>query len=134
MIGLYITINSFLVSSSFCCLLMTFASCLDPDQDQHFVSPDLEATHLTLWSVSETIFGRKKLIKKIGVIFHDFFLSSADFYQNLLFQRNSFRNTIRMANSLDPDQAQDSVGPDLGPYCLQRSAADSKIRGWQAES
>ena len=31
-----------------------------------------------------------------------------------------------MSNSLDPDQAQHSVGPDLGSNCLQRSAADDK--------
>ena len=37
-------------------------------------------------------------------------LSSAD-----CFQRNSFRNTTTVSNSLDPDQARPSVGPDLGP-------------------
>ena len=31
-----------------------------------------------------------------------------------------------VSNSLDPDQAQHSVGPDLGSNCLQRSAADDK--------
>ena len=29
-----------------------------------------------------------------------------------------------MSNSLDPDQAQHCVGPDLGPNCLQRLSAD----------
>ena len=29
-----------------------------------------------------------------------------------------------MSNSLDPDQAQHFVGPDLGPNCLQRLSAD----------
>ena len=29
-----------------------------------------------------------------------------------------------MSNSLDPDQAQHFVGPDLGPNCLQTLAAD----------
>ena len=28
-----------------------------------------------------------------------------------------------MSNSLDPDQAQQNVGPDLGPNCLQRFPA-----------
>ena len=46
------------------------------------------------------------------------FLSSADFFQNQLFFKNSFRNTIRVSNSLDPDQARHFVGPDLGPNCL----------------
>ena len=29
-----------------------------------------------------------------------------------------------MSNSLDADQARHSVGPDLGPNCLQRLSAD----------
>ena len=34
-----------------------------------------------------------------------------------------------MSNGLDPDQDQDghSVGPDLGPNCLQRLSADKKV-------
>ena len=37
------------------------------------------------------------------------------------------RNTIRVSNSLDLDQARHSVGPHLGQNCLQRSPADDKI-------
>ena len=33
------------------------------------------------------------------------FLSAADVFQNKLL-KNSFRNTIRISNSLDPDQAR----------------------------
>ena len=33
-----------------------------------------------------------------------------------------------MSNSLDQDQDQHSVGPDLGPNCLQRKSADDKSR------
>ena len=36
-----------------------------------------------------------------------------------------FFNTIRVSNSLDPDQARHFVGPDLGPNCLQRLSADN---------
>ena len=36
------------------------------------------------------------------------------------FFENSFRNTIRLSNSLKPDQARCYVGPDLGLNCLQR--------------
>ena len=36
----------------------------------------------------------------------------------------NFFNTIRVSNSLDPDQARRFVGPDLGPNCLQRLSAD----------
>ena len=32
-----------------------------------------------------------------------------------------------MSNSLDPDQDESSVGPDLGPNCLQRLSADDNI-------
>ena len=35
-------------------------------------------------------------------------------------------NTIRVSNSLDPDQDLHFVGPDLGPNCLQRLSADDK--------
>ena len=48
------------------------------------------------------------------VILHTFLLS-ADFFQNQLFLKNSSKHTIRVSNSLDPDQAQRFVGPDLGP-------------------
>ena len=49
------------------------------------------------------------------------FLSSADLF-------NSFRNTIRVSNSLDPDQARQIVGPDLGPNCLQKISASDTSR------
>ena len=52
---------------------------------------------------------------------------SADSFQNQLF-RNSFMNTIRVSNGLNPDQVLHFVWPDLGPNCLQRSTADNKIR------
>ena len=49
-----------------------------------------------------------------------FFISSADFFQNQLLQKNYFMNIISVSNNLDPDQDQHSVGHDLGPNCLQR--------------
>ena len=48
-----------------------------------------------------------------------FFLSSNDFFQNPTFSNNLFRNTMSVSNSLDPDQAQNFVGSDLGQNCLQ---------------
>ena len=33
-----------------------------------------------------------------------------------------------MSNSLDPDQARHSVGPDLGPNCLQILSADENSK------
>ena len=40
------------------------------------------------------------------------------------FSKNSFRNTFRVSNRLDPDQAQHFVGCDLVPNCLQKISAD----------
>ena len=40
------------------------------------------------------------------------------------FLKNAFRNTTKVSNSLDPDQARRFVGPDLGPNCFQISSAD----------
>ena len=34
-----------------------------------------------------------------------------------MFSKRSFRNTIIVSSSLDPDQARHLVGPDLGPNC-----------------
>ena len=39
-----------------------------------------------------------------------------------------FRITIRVSNSLDPDQDRHFVGPDLGQKCFQRLSADNKSR------
>ena len=62
-------------------------------------------------------------------------LSSAEFFfQNSFFSKNSFRNTNRVSNGLDPDQNRHSVGPDLGLNCLQRLSADDKSRRWQGKS
>ena len=33
-----------------------------------------------------------------------------------------------MSNNLDPDQDRHSVGPDLGPNCLQWLSSDNKSR------
>ena len=49
-------------------------------------------------------------------------------FQNKLFLKTSFRNTIRVSNSLDSDHAKHFVGPDLGSYCLQMLSADDTGR------
>ena len=51
-------------------------------------------------------------------------LSSADPFSKLIFSKKYFRNIIRVSNSSDPDQARQSVGPDLDPNCLKRLSAD----------
>ena len=57
----------------------------------------------------------------------DFFVVCC-FFSKSTYLKDSFRNTIRVSNSLDPDQAQHFVGPDLGPNCLQRLSADNTSR------
>ena len=49
-------------------------------------------------------------------------------FSKLTFSKNSFRHTFRVSNSFDPDQDRHSVGPDLGPNCLQMSSANDKTR------
>ena len=50
------------------------------------------------------------------------------FIQNQLFlKENSLRNTSRVSNSLDPDQARHCVGPDLGPSFLQSGKDVNKV-------
>ena len=56
-------------------------------------------------------------------------LSSADFHSKLNFSKDYFWNTIRVSNDLDPDQDQPSMGPDLGPTCLEWLSADDKSCG-----
>ena len=55
-------------------------------------------------------------------------LSSADFFSKSTFSKNSFRNTIRVSNSLDLDQDRRSVGADRGTNCLQILLANDKSR------
>ena len=50
------------------------------------------------------------------------------FFKKSTFSKNSFRNTIRLSNSLDPDQAQQNVGPYLGSNCFQMLSADGTNR------
>ena len=50
------------------------------------------------------------------------------FFSKSTFSKNSFRNTIRVSNSLDPDQARHFVRPDLATNCLQKLSADDASR------
>ena len=44
------------------------------------------------------------------------------------FSKSSFKNAIRVSNSLNPNQAQHFVGPDMGPNCLQKLSAVNTSR------
>ena len=46
------------------------------------------------------------------------------FLESFFFSKTSFRNTIRVSNSLDLDL----VGPDLDPDCLQKLSSDDTSR------
>ena len=50
------------------------------------------------------------------------------FFKIIFFMKYSCRNTIRVSNSMAPDQAQHIVGPDLGPNCLHKLSADDTSR------
>ena len=39
-------------------------------------------------------------------------------FSKIIFLKDSFRNTIRVSNGLDPDKGQSSVGSELCPNCL----------------
>ena len=52
------------------------------------------------------------------------------FFKIKLFLKNSFRNTIRVSNSLDPDQARLLVRPDLDPNSLQRLTEGKALNGF----
>ena len=70
---------------------------------------------------------RSHLNSAYWVIFHAY-LSSADFFSKYFFFKNTFRNTIPVSYSLNPDQGGHFVGPDLGPNYLQRLSADDTSR------
>ena len=57
-----------------------------------------------------------------------YYQSSSDFLPNQLVQKNIFRNPIRVSNGLGPGLDRHSVGPDLGPNCLQRLSVDDKLK------
>ena len=48
------------------------------------------------------------------------------FFSEIFFSKKSFRTTLRVSNSLNPDQDRCFVGPHLGPNCSQMLSADDK--------
>ena len=56
------------------------------------------------------------------------FLLSADFFFKINFSKEYFRNTIKVSNNLDLDQARHIEGPDMGPNCLQSLSAYNTSR------
>ena len=95
---------------------------LDPNQAERFIWPDLGLNCLQRSAADNKIL----CILGSWVIFACFFADH--FFKTNFFQKNSFRNTTRMSNSLDPDQAQHFVEPDLGLNCLQKLLANNTSR------
>ena len=56
------------------------------------------------------------------IIFSCIFCRLLTFYR-VAFSKKSFKDTIRLSNTLDPNRVQRH---DQGPNCLQRKAADNK--------
>ena len=55
------------------------------------------------------------------------------FFKASFLAKKSFRNTTRVSNNLDSDQAPRVFGPDLATHCLQRLSADDKTCHEQAK-
>ena len=55
------------------------------------------------------------------------FLLSVDFALKFTFSKKSFRNTIKVSNSLAADQARYFLRPDLGANCLQTVQQTTKV-------
>ena len=73
---------------------------------------------------------KKHLALCLLEILRVFFVLCYFFFQSQFFKKkNSFRNTIRVANSLYADQARRSVEPQLGPNCLQKLLKIKSILG-----
>ena len=49
----------------------------------------------------------------------------------IFFSKKIFRSAIRVSNSMDPGQARQKVGPDLGPICLQGLLTEDTCRLYQ---
>ena len=82
---------------------------------------------LTLW-----ILGNFACFFLSSAVFFFFFFLFCFVFSKSTFSKNSFRNTIKVSNSLDSDPARQYVGPDLDPNCLQRLSADN-TRGQRIE-
>ena len=94
----------------------------DQDQLASLKPTDLDLHCLQMQGISG--FSRTNLFA-CWVILHAF-LSSGDFFFKINFFKKKKKKTIRVSNSLVPDQARCFVGPDLGLNCLQRLSADDK--------
>ena len=92
---------------------------MDPDQAGHCVGPDLGPNCFpkVISREQKLQVERKEQIMTLCMLGNitGFCCRLQTFFSKLFFSKN----TIRVTNALDPDQDRHSVGPDLGPNCLQ---------------
>ena len=93
--------------------------------DYHNVRPDLVKIDMGLQMIKLFFFTLCPAPSRNPGKFFPLFCCLLIFFQKQPFLKNSFR--IRVSNSLDPDQAQCFVGPDLAPNGLQRLSADDTM-------
>ena len=128
----FITLCMMCNFSCYCCCLLTFfqinlfkilsetfairmSNSLGPDQDRHYVGPDLGPNCLQRLSAPPAMISFFLCFMLL--------LFSSDFFKISLFKILSDTYTIRVSNSLGPDQDRHYVGLDLGPNCLHRLSA-----------
>ena len=94
--------------------------------EDRFSCDEAHMISVTRKSVSGVYNKIRLLLFAYWVMLHAFL--SLFFLSKSTFSKISFRNTIRMSNSLDPDPARLYVGFDLNPNCLQTLSADDTSR------
>ena len=72
------------------------------------------------------VFDARFIFFAYWVLSHAFLSFAVCFFRVNIKKTN--RNTIRLSNSLNPDQTRHFVGPDLGPNCLQKLSTDDTSR------
>ena len=97
---------------------------LDQDQNQHSASPDLGPVLIWVQTVCKWLDGERNSNLCMLGNFSCFCCFMLTFFFKTIFSKKSVKTTISVPNSLDLDQHQLSVGPDLDPNCLQRLSAD----------
>ena len=89
------------------------------------------ATNINQWLIIQSrwfknyIFAKKCILISYWIFKCCFYYYFTLYYIAIFYSLDAgFFNTIRVSNSLEPDQARHFVWPDLGPNCLQRLSGD----------
>ena len=84
--------------------------------------------HSMYFYISAYVFSQLRCIIKSFQLFFACWVIFIIFFKNQLFQQQKFTMTLRLSNSLYPDQARHFVGPDQGSNCLRRLSANNTSR------